>query len=56
MTELRSPLRDLRPGDHVSVETVLDGTTVFARSIHMLSGSPEGECQGQVMSYDPARA
>lgn len=50
---LRTPLRDLRPGDHVSVETVLDGTTVFARSIHMLSRLPEGECQGQVLNYNP---
>jgi hypothetical protein len=50
---LKGALRDLRAGDHVSVETVLDGTTVFARSIRLLSGSPEGECQGQVMSYDP---
>jgi hypothetical protein len=45
-------LRDLRAGDHVSVETVLDGTAVFARSIHMLSQLPDGECQGQVLSYN----
>jgi|SRR5580704_8947063 hypothetical protein len=50
---VKSGLRDLSAGDHVSVETVLDGTTVFARSIHLLSGSPDGDCQGQVMSYDP---
>jgi hypothetical protein len=50
----KTALRDLRAGDHVSVETVLDGTTVFARSIHMLSELPEGECQGQVMNYNPA--
>jgi hypothetical protein len=50
---LRSALRDLRPGDHVSVETVLDGTTVFARSIRLLSVVPEGECQGQVLNYSP---
>ncbi len=50
----KSTLRDLHPGDHVSVETVLDGATVFARSVHLLSGSPEGECQGQVMNYNPA--
>jgi hypothetical protein len=50
---VKSSLRDLRAGDHVSVETVLDGTTVFARSVRMLSVLPEGECQGQVMSYDP---
>ena len=47
-------LRDLRTGEHVSVETMLDGTTVFARSIHMLSKMPEGESQGQVVSYDPS--
>ena len=49
---LKVSLRDLRAGDHVSVETMLDGTTVFARSIHMLSRLPEGESQGQVVSYD----
>src|SRR5580658_8877449 len=32
---IKSSIRDLHAGDHVSVETVLDGTTVFARSIHM---------------------
>jgi len=51
---LRTSVRDLRAGDHISVETVLDGTTVFARSIHMLSLLPEGECQGQVLNYNPA--
>jgi Domain of unknown function (DUF5666) len=49
---LKASLRDLHAGDHVSVETVLDGTTVFARSIHMLSQLPEGECQGQVLRFD----
>jgi hypothetical protein len=51
---VKTSLRDLRPNDHASVETVLDGTSVFALSIHMLSHSPEGECQGQVLSYNPA--
>ena len=51
---VKTALRDLRAGDHVSVETVLDGTTVFARSIHLLSVAPEGESQGQVISYDAA--
>jgi hypothetical protein len=50
----KAPLRLLRTGDHVSVETVLDGTTVFARSVHMLSQLPEGECQGQVVNYSPS--
>jgi Domain of unknown function (DUF5666) len=44
---------DLHSGDRASVETVLDGTKVFALSVHMLSRPPEGECQGQVVSYDP---
>lgn len=48
----KTSLRDLRAGDHVSVETMLDGTTIFARSIHMLSQLPEGESQGQIVSYD----
>jgi hypothetical protein len=50
---LKSDLRDLHPDDHVSVETVLEGTSVFARSIHLLSALPEGECEGQVLNYDP---
>jgi hypothetical protein len=49
---VRTSLRDLRQNDHASVETMLDGTTVFARSIHMLSRMPEGECHGQVVSFD----
>lgn len=48
----RVPLRDLRADNHASVETVLDGTTIFARSIHTLSQTPEGECQGQVLKFD----
>ncbi len=43
---------DLHSGDRASVETVLDGTNVFALSIHMLTRPPEGECQGQVLKYD----
>jgi hypothetical protein len=49
----KTSLRDLHANDRASVETMLDGTTVFARSIHMLSKSPEGEAHGQIISYDP---
>jgi hypothetical protein len=49
---VKAPLSDLHAQDHASVETVLDGTKIFALSIHMLSQAPEGECQGQVVSYD----
>ena len=45
------PLRDLRSGSIASIETVLDGTNVFAIGIHLLSRAPEGEYQGQVLSY-----
>lgn len=48
----KTPLRDLRPNDHASVETVLDGTSVFALSVHILSQTPEGERQGEVLNYD----
>jgi hypothetical protein len=47
------PVRDLGPEDHASVETILDGDNVFAVSIHILSGTPEGECEGRVVMYSP---
>lgn len=46
-------LRDLHPEAHASIQTVLDGTKIYALSIHILSQSPDGEYQGQVLSYDP---
>ncbi len=49
---VKAPLSDLRVQDHASVETVLDGTKIYALSIHMLSQAPEGQCQGQVLAYD----
>ncbi len=47
-------LRELRSEEHASVQTVLDGGNVYALSIHVLSQTPEGECQGHVLNYDPA--
>lgn len=47
------PLRDLTSADHASVQTMLDGTNVFAISIHILSQSPAGEFQGNVLNYNP---
>ncbi len=49
---VRAPLSDLHAQDHASVQTVLDGTKIFAVSIHMLSKAPQGESQGQVQSYN----
>jgi hypothetical protein len=50
----RVPLVDLRAAPHASVQTVLDGTNVFALSIHLLSRFPEGEYQGSVLNYNPS--
>ncbi|HEV2137178.1 MAG TPA: hypothetical protein VGR47_23365 [Terracidiphilus sp.] len=47
------PLRQLGPADHASVQTALDGTHVFAESIHILSQAPQGETEGVVQSYHP---
>lgn len=50
---VRTPLNNIRPEEHASVETILDGDDVFAVSVHMLSQSPLGECEGQVLAFDP---
>ena len=47
------PLHALSPEGHASVETTLDGTKIFAVTIHELSRSPEGDYSGRVVSYDP---
>lgn len=51
---VRIPVLDLAPADHASVQTVLDGSNVFALSIHILSQLPEGVCQGVIASYNPS--
>ncbi|HEY1806402.1 MAG TPA: hypothetical protein VGG45_18165 [Terracidiphilus sp.] len=48
----RIPVRDLGPADHASVQTILDGENVFAVSIHILTGSAEGECEGRVLRFN----
>lgn len=50
----RIPLHDLAAADHASVQTILDGTDVFAISIHILTRSPEGEYEGRIVSYERA--
>jgi hypothetical protein len=49
----KASLRDLQIGDRISVETMLDGTAVFARTVHVATQSLEGECSGQILSYSP---
>jgi hypothetical protein len=49
----RLPLHDLKPAEHASVQTMLDGDKVFAVSVHVLSQSPQGAFEGSVLNYDP---
>lgn len=50
----KTALHELGPAGHASIQTVLDGTDVYAVSVHLLSlsHSQEGEYQGRVLSYD----
>lgn len=48
-------LHELRNEDHVSVETRLDGSDVFAQSIRIFGHSTTGEASGQVLSYDAGK-
>jgi hypothetical protein len=41
---------DLRRGDHVSIDTILNNGTVFARNIRLTTSIP-GESQGTVVGY-----
>lgn len=50
----RIPVDDLRPVDHASVQTALDGTQIFAMRIHILSQMPAGNYRGLVRRYDRA--
>jgi len=44
---------DLHPGDRVYVDTVLDGSAIFARSIRLVGAAAGGKSQGVVVSYRP---
>jgi|SRR5580658_266991 hypothetical protein len=48
----KTSLFELGRADHASVQTVSDGTSVYAISVHVLSHSPEGEYKGRVRSYN----
>lgn len=50
----RISLRELQPCEHASVQTTLDGASVFAVSIHVLSQAVPGNYEGEVLSYDSA--
>lgn len=46
---------DLREGERVYVDTILDGSTVFARSIRVKTQQAVGESQGMVLTYQAER-
>lgn len=48
----RIPVSELAAADHASVQTALDGTSIFAISVHILSAVPEGEYQGRILRFD----
>ena len=49
----RISLRELQPAQHASVQTTLDGSAIFALSIHLLSQPTSGDCEGKVLAYNP---
>ena len=49
----RIPLHELSPAEHASIQTTLDGSKIFAISVHILSQTPKGDFQGRILSYDP---
>ncbi len=46
-------LDDLENGDRASVDTTLDGTSIFARSIRISSRALAGQTSGQIVSFRP---
>lgn len=48
---VRISAAELRQGDRVYVDTMLDGDSIFARNIRLKSSGPVGESQGVILSY-----
>jgi hypothetical protein len=46
--------RDLRVGDRIHIETVNEGSKIFAKKIHIGLIAAQGEAHGQVVAYDAA--
>jgi len=46
------PPSDLRGGEKIYVDTVLDGTTIFAKNIRITPQRSTGESRGQIMRFD----
>jgi hypothetical protein len=48
-------LADLHQGDHVYIETILDGSNVFARAIRLKTSTSAGESQGIITGYNDSK-
>jgi hypothetical protein len=48
-------VRDLKSGQRVYVDTMLNGSKVFAKSIWIQSAAGTGDARGQVLGYDSER-
>ena len=49
----QEPVDALRAGQRAYVDTMLDGTAIFARNIRLDGELPTGQGTGQVLSFDP---
>jgi hypothetical protein len=48
--------RELQQGQRIYVDTMLNGTTVFAKNIWILNGAVSGNGAGQIVSFDQKRS
>jgi hypothetical protein len=44
-------IADLKLGDRIYLDTILDGSTVFARTVRLKTAQAQGESQGVVLKY-----
>jgi hypothetical protein len=44
--------RDIRPGERVYIDSMLDGTRVFAKNIRIRTSGSSGNGRGQILGYD----
>jgi hypothetical protein len=51
----KASFRELRIGERVYLDTVLDGKSVFARGIQIQAGAARGEGHGQILGLDRSR-
>jgi hypothetical protein len=51
LSEADGKASDLREGERVYIDTMLDGSTIFARNIRIKSAQAEGQSQGVVTEY-----